>query len=297
MNNGKIRSKQHILGDKAIKFLYDVFPDAWVIRQLDPDYGIDLDVELFDYEDDKCITLGEHVFFQVKGTENPQYITKKLNGYQVDVLAYPLEVSELNLVERMGSAFPVLLVVVDLVDKKGYFLCLNDYIKKVLPNYNMEYKKQKTISIYIPVKNIITKDEYLAIRWYGIRNKIYAMFHEMLSDIRDIYYSENKYISLKQFIEYYKNYDVIKRGTYWTELQTINEQLIELSNNNYIYPIVFNRFNTEYFDIQNYHDQLIDSSIFLLSENINNACSLFESYCRTWFMPGLPLGVFNEKII
>ena len=67
MINGKIRTKAHITGEKAIKFIQnEILPETWVSREITPDYGIDLDVELFDYENDRCITLGEHIFFTSK---------------------------------------------------------------------------------------------------------------------------------------------------------------------------------------------------------------------------------------
>ena len=60
--------------NKCIKFIQnEILPETWVSREITPDYGIDLDVELFDYENDRCITLGEHIFLQVKGTESPTY--------------------------------------------------------------------------------------------------------------------------------------------------------------------------------------------------------------------------------
>lgn len=74
MAEGKIRTSQHITGDRAVKIIKDrILPPEWVVREMTPDYGIDLDVELFDYENDKCVTLGEHIFVQAKGTESPTY--------------------------------------------------------------------------------------------------------------------------------------------------------------------------------------------------------------------------------
>ena len=50
----------------------------------------------------------------------------------------------------MGSAFPVLLVVIDLIDKKAFHICLNDYIKNVLLAKHSSYKEQGSVTIYIP---------------------------------------------------------------------------------------------------------------------------------------------------
>ena len=56
MADGKIRHPNHIIDSKAIQFIQNSLPVEWVARQLTPDYGIDLDLELFGYEDNKCVT-------------------------------------------------------------------------------------------------------------------------------------------------------------------------------------------------------------------------------------------------
>ena len=109
------------------------------------DYGIDIDLELFDYEENICVTLGEHIFLQVKGTESLEYATikpigkqiytkKELDKMQISVLKFVVDVSLLKLVERIGSAIPVLLIVVDIINQTAYYVCLNEYVRlDVLP--------------------------------------------------------------------------------------------------------------------------------------------------------------------
>lgn len=76
---GKKRPIQHITGEKGVSILKDIFPDEWAVREYTPDYGIDLDVELFDNLGNKVyVTRGEHVLFQVKGTEELNKKTIKL---------------------------------------------------------------------------------------------------------------------------------------------------------------------------------------------------------------------------
>ena len=213
MSYGKIRSRNHILGEQAINFLQQyIIPDEWVIRQMNPDYGIDLDVELFDYECGQCVTLGEHLFMQVKGTETPIYGKLRSGDRKIDVIKYKLEVSELELVKKMGSAFPVLLIVVDLSKNCAYQICLNDYIKLVLPKQNPNYKNQKSVVIYIPLENEVLATNIEAFRWYSKRIKLYSMFHEMLVDIEDFKYMDNKELveSGKKFFEYYRQYNTLK---------------------------------------------------------------------------------------
>lgn len=64
---------------------------------------------------------------------------KSGDQYVIPVVECELEVGELMTVEAMGNAVPVLLCVADMADKTVYYVCLNDYISKVLlpnkPNY------------------------------------------------------------------------------------------------------------------------------------------------------------------
>ena len=297
MINGKIRTKAHITGEKAIKFIQnEILPETWVSREITPDYGIDLDVELFDYENDRCITLGEHIFLQVKGTESPTY-GNYTGEKETKVIKFQLEVSELNLVEKMGSAMPVLLVVVDLKNSKAFQVCLNDYIRKILRHEKFRYKKQKTIVINIPIKNEISKESINVLSWYGKRTKIYAMFHEMLVDIEDMKYmnNEERIIFAKEFCEYYRQYNVFKYSELWSGLKHIKILLEEMIENDGMLQEISSYIRKEFDEREDLDDTNLIKKIQIMSINrlskiIINYSGMFETYCREWFMPGLLLG-------
>lgn len=172
-NKGKKRPIQHIIGESGVDILKKLLPSEWVIREYAPDYGIDLDVELFEeMNDGGFITKGEHVLFQVKGVEEIKKGRKtiyhrtnvekenkvdKSSSYTMDVVKYSLETHLLELVEKMGSAVPVMLAVVDITNYEAYCVCLNDYIEKVLLPEG-DYANQGTVTIYIPVENRINDD-------------------------------------------------------------------------------------------------------------------------------------------
>lgn len=144
MPRGKIRSQTHIWDSRAVAFVKRQLPDEWVVRELSPDYGMDLDVELFQSENGQIVTLGEHLLLQVKGTENARYqdvsIKTPIGTVAERHLCFSLETSLLKLVERSGNATSVLLVTVDLVQEVAYFVCPNDYIDCVLhstPNWRI----------------------------------------------------------------------------------------------------------------------------------------------------------------
>lgn len=314
MANGKRMDQNCIISEKAVRFIQSILPPQWVTRKITPDFGIDLDVELFDYEDEKCITLGEHLFLQIKGTEHPQYGTFMINGEEIDVVKYQLEVSELNLVERMGSAFPVLLVLVDLGNKKAFQICLNDYIRKILPIQKPMYRKQETVVINIPIVNEVSAEHVEALKWYGKRTKIYSMFHEMMVDIEDFNYMDNEDLVAagKIFVDHYRKYDVFNDDNIWSGLNYIKSMLDNLYKNDYILEkeVSFVQHALGYTDNWEFGEVFEGNplteeeinaylcaqklSIKNLGEVIRDYSGVFEVYCREWFMPGLALGVHNK---
>lgn len=126
---GKRRSENQIIGESGIDILRSLFPKEWVIREYTADYGIDLDVELFEEcNDGVYVTKGEHVLFQVKTTNDIEvkdlevYSKTKSDNCIFKVVKYPLDTALLATVEKMGSAVPVLLCLVDNVERDEYYL-------------------------------------------------------------------------------------------------------------------------------------------------------------------------------
>lgn len=241
MPNGKIQSESHLIDKKAIQILENIFPIEWIKRTMSPDYGIDIDLELFDKENGKCITLGEHLFLQIKGTKAPKYkeiypfgIFKELSStFKINTIAFPIEISLLNLVERMGSSIPVLLIVVDITTNKAYFVCLNDYIQFVLPYQQPNYKKQKSVTIYLPIDNELSQNQASACKWYAKRSKIYALFNDMFLAFNDFEYLsiENKVIRIKRLIDNIIESDAWSAKSHWPALQDLYNMYIETYNN------------------------------------------------------------------
>lgn len=227
---GKRRVEAHITGEKAVRILKEIAPDNWVIREYTPDYGIDLSIELFDKN---YITKGEHILFQVKGTErlnttnfkvflrkNVKKSNEKSNEeyIETEVIKYTIDVDLLATVERMGEAVPVLLSVVDINKKEAYFVCLNDYIEKVLVPENPNFYSQDKVTIYIPIENKINTDiGKKIIEWYGKRAKLYAFFNKVNYQSKELEYHINSdYVDLAEhFLK------IIFRLDIWSETENI----------------------------------------------------------------------------
>ncbi len=198
---GKKRSKNQMIGDSGINILKFLFPQEWVVREYTADFGIDLDVELFETCGEGVpVTKGEHVLFQVKTTNNLEMkefktfpnTKSKDEFYVYKVFKYSIETSLLLTVEKMGSAVPVLLCLVDNIEREGYFVCLNDYIDKILIPHNPDYHMQERVTINVPADNKISSGKF-AIEWYGKRAKMYSFFNIINSQNRDLLNTYNNF--------------------------------------------------------------------------------------------------------
>ncbi len=226
---GKKRPEQHIIGENGVSVLKEIFPKEWAVREYTPDYGIDLDVELFeDLGNGIYRTLGEHVLFQVKGTKSIKKKTVKLYSRKnvekeykeekseycvMEVVQYQIDTDLLVTVEKMGSAVPVLLSVVDLESSSAYFVCLNDYIEKILIPAKPDFYAQQTVTINIPVENCVnTTEGRHIIEWYGKRAKLYAFFNKVNYQLHELNYSSD--INYKELTDHFLR--ILCRLDVWT---------------------------------------------------------------------------------
>ena len=200
MSAAKKRSDQHLIDQDGEKLLREKLPRHWVLREYRPDYGLDFTIETFRSADAAVgkpatyETLGEHVFVQLKsvarptplpltlyGRDNVEKAPERLNRNDkvgaVDTYRFQLETSELVTVERMGIGVPVLLVIADLANRRCSFVCLNDYIDKILIPRHHDYRATDSRTIHVPVRNEIGTDMgQVALRWYAKRPKLLAAF-------------------------------------------------------------------------------------------------------------------------
>lgn len=200
MPSAKKRPDQHIIDQDGQQLLREKLPKAWLLREYRPDYGLDFTVEVFktleQIEGKRPMheTLGEHFFVQLKSIDDP--VIKPLTIYgrgnvekarekldpkdevaTIDTFRFQLEMSELVTVERMGIGIPVLLVIADLKARRCSFVCLNDYIDKILIPRHDDYRTKDSRTIHVPVANEIGSLKGLvALRWYAKRAKLLAAF-------------------------------------------------------------------------------------------------------------------------
>lgn len=340
MNRPKRRPESHIIGEEAVKIVKTRLPIEWTIRELTPDYGIDLEIELFEKSDSKgnsnisYDTLGEHLFVQVKGTKNlkTQMLSVKprhnvevrplsdrtANGFEeetIEVAVFDLETPELVTVQRMGAAMPMLLFLVDVTTRRLFYVCLNDYIDKILLPEDPDYSCKGSKRIYIPIKNEITTDSCSIgmLRFYAKRSKYYAAFQ--------------KFSYQKSSLDYVYDDDLIERSTYfakillrydfwtsketWHPMKVAHQHLMNLVDHSC--PDMFEKRPSTHEENQVEDDtrkwtsahsgnreysekeMLVFMQIRTLWDQLLNLGAMYEDVCREWNIP-TPLGVITSHL-
>lgn len=204
----KQRSLNQIKEDISIRLLREKLPQEWVIHSYGSDYGIDCVVELFDFIDEKkkiVETLGENFFVQLKASDCINYtkrraysrgnvakggLTQKKEEYiDIPVANFTLDMSDIETIQSIGTAIPILLILVDTKSEKIYFICLNDYIDKIIIPEDSKYIHKNTKTIYIPLQNEIKNIEnsLVPLRAYGKRSKMYGAFNLFNYQLKEIH--------------------------------------------------------------------------------------------------------------
>lgn len=295
MTRPKRRPFQHIMEDDSGTIFRKNIPKEWVVRGYKPDYGIDLAVEVFDKVKGKANlfeTLGEHFFVQMKSCNKCEYtnitvkprINVELGPLQhtdeeevnLEVVKFVLDTSELLTIQTMGPAQVVLLVLVDLSCKKTFFLCLNDYIDKVLIPEDPLFSRKKNKTIYIPVTNELDRSNLslLPLRFIAKRAKFYAAFEKFHFQNyyikKDLTFEDIDRESFLTFLDNIKRLDIWRGTEMWEILSTHLNQI------NQMRKILINKG----VDIK-----AIDPHPKTLWHNLCALSWTYEEMCREWFLP------------
>ena len=302
----KRRSVNQVREDISVQVLREKLPEAWVVHSYGEDYGIDCVVELFDYlDEDQTVaeTLGENIFVQLKASASIEYgirrayhrgnVAKgplsedKTKFDDIPVAKFPIEVPELLTVQAMGVAVPVLLILVDTKTKSAYFVCLNDYIEKVLIPEDPKFHEKGHKTIHIPLANqILNLDNALVpLRAYGKRSKMYGAFgtfHYQCQEIRrargltlvgEVAAQDRVLAMIKTFAEASLRLDIWVGHEFWKPMGWSQKELEDIQANIEagIAPKEFDAF-VEYCDVY-------------VWRRLANLSSMYEELVREWFMP------------
>ncbi|MCG7855487.1 DUF4365 domain-containing protein [Flavihumibacter sediminis] len=133
------RPIQHITETISHRIFEELIPVEWVIRKIEPDYGIDYLIEVFKLGQSTGITF----FVQLKGSEQEIKNSTFEKQFGVDNLKY-----------YASLALPVLLVCVSTITKQVWGIWANKLIKSLYPK-----TEQETVKLNLGSENLI-KAEY-----------------------------------------------------------------------------------------------------------------------------------------
>jgi Domain of unknown function (DUF4365) len=328
MIRSKRKSESQVIGEEGIRIIKGLLPAHWTPREYQPDYGIDLAVELFEQSGHDKFgravydTLGEHLFLQVKacdslkvgelkvrGRTNVELVDAKIaavedgNEAVVSVFPFQMETPELVTVQRMGAAVPVLLTLVDVGAGRAYFVCLNDYIDKVLLPIDPDYAEQESKVVYVPERNHIVsgEDGLVPLRFYAKRAKLMAAFEKFRYQRHQLDYVDNE--DLRQRAAYFSQillrFDFWKSCDWWRVIAHLHQALASFSESGSPGLMRLSLEATSNLDLDepgwtdgyssnreySRRELMQLQEIRQLWDQLANVGNVFEEVCREWFLP------------
>jgi hypothetical protein len=144
------RPGAHEIDTAARRRVPSALPHAWEHREkTGRDYGVDLEVELFDSGD----ATGTFLLFQVKGT------TADLGDSGAEI-PFDLEVKTLKYAELFVAPFVLALSPVNVDPPRFFFLWLQEYVRVVLDADNPGWRDNKrSVRVKIPRRNLMPGTE------------------------------------------------------------------------------------------------------------------------------------------
>ncbi|MBY0485381.1 DUF4365 domain-containing protein [Nitrosomonas sp.] len=304
--NKKQRSLNQIKEDISIRVLREKLPQEWVVHSYGADYGIDCVIELFDFVDeDKKIaeTLGENFFVQLKASDCIKYTKRKAYGrgnvakgtlsinkkdlIEISVAKFQLDMSDILTIQSIGIAIPVLLILIDTNTERAFFMCLNDYIDKVLIPEDPHYASKGSKIIYIPTDNEIIneKDALVPLRAYGKRSKMYGAFALFSYQLKEIWRIQGRAAAphktsldqavnmIKTFIDISMKQDIWSGHEFWEPIGRSFAELSEL------------KIKLEKGVKDEDYEQLLYYCSDYIWHRLTNLANMYEELVREWFMP------------
>ena len=128
------------IDNKAKKIFESSVSASWILRNMNPDIYIDYEIEL---RENKKPT-GKVFAVQLKGTTIPKYSDLSISfRIEAKYLKYYL----------YKVTLPVFIVLVDVRDKKGYWIFIQKYLREIIKD--KKWENQKTFTFDIPIENDI----------------------------------------------------------------------------------------------------------------------------------------------
>lgn len=301
-----------MMEDRSYEIIKKYIPIEWVIREFNrPDYGIDLVVELFEKVDDEIAeTLGEFIYLQVKSVKQAEIYREKVYGVgnvakgvwmenrdshiNIDVVKYLYDTNSVFTIQSLGASVSVLLFLVDLEKELVYFICLNDYIDKILLPKKPKYIDKEFVTIKIPALNSLSNIDIAnnALTFYGKRAKLLSAFSKFAYQKNEIAHV----LGYKLYPVWTYRDEIEKEKTYTaeeikTQLLYFISQIEDLDIWNHSAWMVLPEAKKDLMIIKseitkeeiNWEDT--KGKIIVLWHQLTNLGTIYEDLCREWFLP------------
>jgi hypothetical protein len=298
--------------DESYQIIKKHIPKEWVIREFNrPDYGIDIVIELFNKIDDEISeTLGEFIYVQVKSVNNITVVNEnifnvgnvakgiwkedKSEYIKLEVVKYVFDTDSIYTIQSLGASVSVLLFVVDISTENIYFICVNDYIDKIILPKNPDYTSQSSLTLTIPVLNKLQNADISnnALKFYGKRAKLLSAFSKFSYqkneiahvfgfkffpiwtyrdelDKNKVYDRDEITTMLLYFINQIEDLDIWTHSE-WAVLPEAKKDLMKIK-------LALQGDKGDWESLQN--------KIIVLWHQLTNLGTMYEDICREWFLP------------
>lgn len=312
MSKKKRRVFQHIMEDESYQIIKRNIPKEWVIREFNrPDYGIDIVIELFDKIDDEISeTLGEFIYVQVKSVKTLTVASEKIYNVEnvakgiwkedkseyikLDVIKYVFDTDSVYTIQSLGGSVSVLLFVVDISTEDVYFICLNDYIDKIILPKNPDYSNQSSHTITIPTLNKLQNTDISnnALKFYGKRAKLLSAFSKFSYQKNEIAHVLGfKFFPIWTYrdeLEKNKEYPIDEIATMLLYFITQIEDLDIWTHSGWaVLPEAKKDLMKIKLALQGNNGdwESLKEKIIVLWHQLTNLGTMYEDICREWFLP------------
>lgn len=306
----KQRVLQHVMEDESYEIIKSQIPKHWVIREFNrPDYGIDLVIELFELiDEDVAETLGEFIYVQVKSVKELQlkqeiiyevgnvakgiWNENRKSYTKLDVVKYPFDTTSIFTFQSLGGSVPVLLFIVDIKNRETYFVCVNDYIDKIILPQNPKYTEQGSVTFNIPSLNKLSNLHIAnnALKFYGKRAKLLAAFSKFSfqkneikhifgykdypiwtyrDEIEKVYEPYETKTQILYFISQIEDLDIWQHNE-WQVLPQAKSDLIQVKT-------ILENDEIDW--------KIAKDKVIVLWHQLTNLGTMYEDICREWFLP------------
>lgn len=166
MSNFPQRPKSHINGDEAVRIFTSCCSPDWIVSPVQPDYGLDLRIELVRNNQ----VTGEEFYVQIKGRQQIQ---------TSDNQPVEIEISQSTINYWLGKLHPVLIVLVDVVQKRFWF----DWLEYAYSEYPRSKDEQRNVSLTLGREG--TKDSIIN----EVPNYLAQYFTRLHADLGNLFES------------------------------------------------------------------------------------------------------------